>query len=133
MFKDCGKKIKIVASVWFWLIAIGSFIGAIVLWTEGDDVLIGIGFGTLFAGILFAFVSALLIYGFGQLIENSDKIADSIQNGKGKKSAPKTSAPLVRLTAATYEESEEGDESEEDTEEDTEDDSDDSDDEGWEY
>ena len=85
MFKNCANKIKTLASVLFWLGLIGSFIGAIVLWAEGTDELVGIGFAVLFGGIFGSFSITLLMYGFGQLIENSDKIAKNTQGAKAKK------------------------------------------------
>ena len=104
MFKDCGKKIKIVASVWFWMCVIGALIGAIIMMADGDEEMIGIGFGIMFGGAAFAYISALMIYGFGQLVENSDKVAEGTRSHKVKKSGTAVVAPKQ---TKTYEESEE--------------------------
>ena len=72
MFENVGQKIQTVAKVYFWLIAISSLIGGIVLTVEMDEViylLVAIG------GTLFAYLTALMLYGYGEIIENSARAA----------------------------------------------------------
>ena len=68
MFANAGGKIKAVAQVLTWIGIIGSVIGGIAL--------ISMNFiaGLLTAGVgsLLSWVSALALYGFGELVENSD-------------------------------------------------------------
>jgi len=82
MFDNIGYKIKVAAKVFFALITICSVIGAIILIvnacrTSGNSsgVLLGIEIGLLFVGPLFAWLSTMLIYGYGELIESNSVIA----------------------------------------------------------
>lgn len=68
MFANAGGKIKAVAQVLTWIGIIGSVIGGISLISTSFIA------GLLTAGIgsLLSWVSALALYGFGELVENSD-------------------------------------------------------------
>ena len=70
MFDNISEKIKGLAKVLFWLEVIAAVIVGLVLVedTEGLSILFAI------AGVLVACISAWFIYGFGQLIENTDKL-----------------------------------------------------------
>ena len=78
MFKNIGKKIRVLAIVRFWLYALGSFISGIVILAE--DEWLDLGLPLLLAGPVYALIVSWLIYGFGQLIENTDKIANKMNN-----------------------------------------------------
>ena len=104
MFHNCGKKIKLAAKILVWLGIAVSLIYAIALWSEagrysgdwyGGDIgsgdLVGVGFKVLFAGSLGSWLGSLVLYAFGQLVENSDTIVRSLTgsapqpaNGKNK-------------------------------------------------
>ncbi len=91
MFSNIGGKIKMLAKVLFWIGVIGSvIIGGIFLIsprgtatfnysygysTQVSSVLAGIIF--IFLGFLLSWISSMLLYGFGQLIENSDAIREN--------------------------------------------------------
>ena len=78
MYNNIGGKIKGLAFGTFLFEAIGSFITGIVLTTigllDGDTTLLLSGFLTLLLGPVVAWVSSWLLYGFGQLISNTDDI-----------------------------------------------------------
>lgn len=77
MFKNIGGKIKGLASVIAWLGIIVSVVtGVIYMATAFDGV--GIGFLILVLGSLVSWISSWLLYGFGELIENTSKIAKNI-------------------------------------------------------
>ena len=69
MFNNIGKKIKVVASVFCWIGIIASVVFGIILIDEGDEVA---GAVTLVAGALSSWIGSFALYGFGQLVENSD-------------------------------------------------------------
>ena len=94
MLENPGKKIKSIAAFVFWIMAIASVVLAFVLGIEKEyvpghyvDYLYlspytethfhaGIFFSFLFLGPLTAYISALLLAGFGELVENSAKTED---------------------------------------------------------
>ena len=84
MYKHIGHKIKVLAQVIAWLGIIGSCILGIAaglsLGYAADEAILGILLGILVAGLgsLFAWIGGFLLYGFGQLVDNSDKMAESI-------------------------------------------------------
>lgn len=88
MFDDVGRKIKIVAKVLFWV----GFAFAICVWIAffGVGVVnseIGYFFVSFFAAALygvFAWINSLFIYGFGQLIENSDILREIAESKEDK-------------------------------------------------
>ena len=69
MFDNIGKKIKVVASIYCWIGIIASIILGILVISEGEDL---IGWVVIVAGSLFSWISSFALYGFGQLIDNSD-------------------------------------------------------------
>ena len=71
MFNNIGKKIKGLAKFICWLGIVGSVIAGIVLCSLHMSV---IGFLTIVLGALLSWIGSFFIYGFGQLIENSDII-----------------------------------------------------------
>ncbi len=73
MYDNIGEKIKTVAIIE----AIGFLIAGIVFCTQG---LAGLGIALIFGGALFSWISSFVLYGFGQLIVNSDIIASHYYN-----------------------------------------------------
>lgn len=75
MFENIGNKIKTLAKVLCWIGIIVSVVVAIVLFASDDD-LVGIGFLVLIGGSLISWIASFVLFGFGQLVENSDIIAE---------------------------------------------------------
>ena len=93
MFKNMGKKIKTLAQVMMWIgVAIWS-IGGLVMIVNGLDVIdrrsdegMAMIFGGLLVaglGFLFSWIGSFLLYGFGQLVDNSDKTVRILQEHTG--------------------------------------------------
>ena len=72
MFKDVGLKIRMFSIVLFAIEFIGSIVAAVLLW---DSIETGFALLILIGGVFVSYLSALILYGYGQLIENSDTIA----------------------------------------------------------
>ena len=89
MFNNIGSKIKTLAQVLTWIGIIGSSISGIVLMAEDED-LIAAGLLTIIFGCLFSWVGSFLLYGFGQLVENSDRIAANTSKNPSSYTAPAT-------------------------------------------
>ena len=68
MFTNIGRKIKAVAKLSCWLL-IAIFILLGITFIATDAVLIGII--TIIAGFLVAWTGSFVLYGFGELVENS--------------------------------------------------------------
>ncbi|MBQ2774291.1 MAG: hypothetical protein IJF40_00170 [Clostridia bacterium] len=80
MFDNIGIKIKSAAKAFAWIGIIASSIaGFFVMFSNGDTPLPGILI--IIIGCLGSWLSALTLYGFGQLIENSDIL---VEQGKIK-------------------------------------------------
>lgn len=75
MFKNIGSKIKNVAQFFTWVGIIISIVVFLMLISKGSDESIGMGFIILIIGCFGSWLSSLVLYGFGQLVENSDIIA----------------------------------------------------------
>lgn len=78
MFDNIGEKIKTVAKVNCWIGIIAYAIIGIILLAENNNELIG--FSILILGPLFSWISSFITYGFGQLVENSDKLLELHSN-----------------------------------------------------
>jgi len=80
MFDDIGKKIKQIAVVAAYLIIVVSAIMGLKIIADSDFELLGmlLGVVVIVAGVVCAFLSNCLLYGYGQLIENSQIIADKL-------------------------------------------------------
>lgn len=90
MFDNVGSKIKGLASFFCWGGIIASIIGGIILIGLDED-LIFAGIAVIVIGSLLSWISSFVLYGFGELVENSAIIAgkradDSVQH-------PNTVAP----------------------------------------
>ena len=79
MFDDIGKKIKNIAVLFTTFCIIGGLIGGILLLARGTLVL---GLVLLIAVPVASWVSSFALYGFGQLIENTDLIVKNIEEIK---------------------------------------------------
>lgn len=81
MFDNIGSKIKTVATTIAWLGIIGSIIIGIIIISEANDSYYPSATETLsgwlviIVGSLSSWVSSFTLYGFGQLIENTDVIS----------------------------------------------------------
>lgn len=80
LFKNAGKKIKTVSKVLLVLMSIACIIVGIVLLADGpdtDDAELWVGLGLLFFGPIVCWALCLFPYGFGVLVENSDKTSEN--------------------------------------------------------
>ena len=96
MFDNIGGKIKTLAVVICVIGMISSVIGGIVLWTQNSRYAPTIlpGIIVIVAGCLGSWVGSFFTYGFGELIENTDRIVyntSRMANNQG-------SAPAARTT-----------------------------------
>ena len=82
-YENIGDKIKGLAQMAFVVEAIAAVITGIALMASDEDLIL-YGLLVLIAGPIIAWVSSWLLYGFGQLIENSDIIAEEY-NRKNEK------------------------------------------------
>ena len=84
MFDNIGAKIKGLAKTLTWLSVIGSIVlGIVYIAIISDswyDELWWVGLVIMAVGSLFAWISYWLLYGYGQLIENSDKLVLAQKN-----------------------------------------------------
>ena len=96
MFTKIGKKIKTVAAVLFYVLAASSIIGALYV-IFGFGKLLGVGNAILLGvliilvGGLLAWLSAIMLYGYGELIDNSTLIRERLEGGASEQDAPKAS------------------------------------------
>jgi hypothetical protein len=72
MYQNIGKKIKFFAILIFVLQVIGALVGCAILFLEE---LILFALLTLVSGPIFAYFISILIYGYGELIENTSDIS----------------------------------------------------------
>ncbi len=85
MFDNIGEKIKVLAKVLFWIGVLGSFVLAfyyLYMFSGYGGAAIIIFAVTAFAGGLISWISTIFLYGFGQLVENSDKLVKLNQTKK---------------------------------------------------
>lgn len=80
MFDNIGKKIKSLAEVVTTLGIVFSILAGIVNMIN-TGFLVGVVFMAI--GILLSWISSFFIYGFGQLIENSDQMVSLLKQEKG--------------------------------------------------
>lgn len=79
MFDNIGGKIKTLAKVVCWIGIIACIITGIVLMATDEDLIL-VGILTVVVGSLLSWVGSFALYGFGQLIENSDEIVFQNKN-----------------------------------------------------
>ena len=95
LYGNIGGKIKGLAKWTFIVEAIGAIITGIVLMCS-DSTLMLYGLLTIFFGPIVAFVSTWILYGFGELIDNTAIIARHFNGGKIKSEA-QTKAESERI------------------------------------
>lgn len=89
MFDNIGGKIKALAKVTCIVGIVASALGAIALWmaNSSNNPTILTGFVTLAVGCLCSWIGSFFCYGFGKMVENSDKQTQYLQglmnNGTG--------------------------------------------------
>ncbi len=77
MFSNIGNKLKTAAKIILWVGIAVSVIGGIVIIADGSverrtNPMILPGLMTMIGGAFVSWISALGLYGFGELVENSD-------------------------------------------------------------
>ena len=72
-YDNIGGKIKSLAKVAFIVEAIAAVISGLVMFAEDDDMFL-IALLVAIVGPIVAWVGSWLLYGFGQLVENSDTL-----------------------------------------------------------
>lgn len=102
MFTRIGKKIKTVATVLFYVLAAASVIGAFYviinfgqLLGTGNAILLGILIALV--GCLVGWLSSLMLYGFGELVDNSTIIKDALTRGGTAEQTDHKSSPFHGL------------------------------------
>ena len=99
-FDNIGGKIKILAKVTCWIGSISSVIGGVIMMLNGlayentRGILGGIMIAVL--GDLVSWVGSFRLYGFGQLIENSDIIANQYRKTEDRKEWSRQEAQKVK-------------------------------------
>ncbi len=89
MFKNIGKKIKVLAKVLCWIGIVLSVISGIAVMASGNNTVslngsyavvspVITGLIVIVIGCLMSWIGSFFAYGFGQLIENSDEIRKNI-------------------------------------------------------
>lgn len=91
MFNNCGSKIKTIAIIFFVLGLLGSLIGGIAM-MDADEVT---GIIILLAGVVFSYISSLMLATFGEIAENTAAIARNTQNLGAAPAAPQQAAAPV--------------------------------------
>ena len=81
MFQNVGQKIKTVAQVFTWLGIVASVFGGIVLIVDGGWEL-QLGLLVMVGGALLSWLGSLTLYGFGQLIENTEILVRRSRDGE---------------------------------------------------
>lgn len=92
MFNNIGSKIKTLAKVLTWIGIIGSIAaGAAMVDVVDEDIVVIVMLGTIIGGSLVSWVGSFLLYGFGQLIENTDIL---VKQGARKMSSASSGASV---------------------------------------
>lgn len=87
MFKNAGRKIKGFAKIEFCLSVIGIIISAIILVRAGTEVQDGEYLSAFILsaviivifGVLYAWILTIMLYGYGELIDSNQRIANSVE------------------------------------------------------
>lgn len=79
MFRNVGKTVKVIAVIFFILGSIASVLLGIFSVTQvmllfGEFTAICLGIAVTVVGLIVNYVGSVLLYAFGQLVDNSDKI-----------------------------------------------------------
>ena len=83
MFKNIGKNIKKLARIYFWISTILVIVLGIVLIVVGANMweggpIIALGVVTILVAPILAWLSTCLLYGFGELVDNSTVIKNHL-------------------------------------------------------
>ena len=97
MFDNIGGKIKTTATVICWIgITISILIGLVRLAeAEENSATAFIGVLIMFVGSLTSWIGSFLLYGFGQLVENSDNLAWYVTKIHEKSTAKPTAINIL--------------------------------------
>ena len=83
MYKNVGKKIKFFAALWVFInIVVLVFLGTVlIVYGIGDKLKFGIliGAAIIVIGSFLCWYGSLALYGYGQLIENTQVIREKIE------------------------------------------------------
>lgn len=77
MFNNVSKIIQNLAIVFFILGLIASFVVAIILWSYEE---VGLGFLVWIGGSIVSYLSSIMLYGYGKIIENQETLIE-LQSG----------------------------------------------------
>lgn len=77
MFTNIGSKIMALAVVLCWFGILASVVLGIVVLAKTELILVGILL--MLIGPLLSWIGSFLLYGFGQLIDDADRIVDAIE------------------------------------------------------
>ena len=83
MFTNIGGKIKTTAAVCCWIVIIASVISGIAMMAND---MVAEGLIVIVVGALSGWISSFVLYGFGELIENSSIIANLMAKQDAEKS-----------------------------------------------
>lgn len=94
MFNDIGNKIKKLASVVAWMGIIASIIIGIVLMVT-DEELILLGLIIAIAGSISSWVGSFVLFGFGELVDNSTIIVQKLNDNSSKSNVYNAFEPVL--------------------------------------
>ena len=96
MFKNIGKKIMGLAKFITWMGFLASIIGGIAMIVEDEDLIVPAVL-VMVAGCLVSWIACFMLYGFGQLIHNSEECKTLLM----KISEQKPVAPVAPVAPVT--------------------------------
>jgi len=70
----------------------------IILVSTDEEIFVITGVAILIIGSLYSFLTSFLIYGFGQLVDNSDKLVELNINKQRPLRTPHTRTPIEKIT-----------------------------------
>ena len=79
MFDFAGSKIKSIATSWTIIMSVLLTVLALIIAFQGGSSSIIIGIVVEIIGLIFIFISALLMYAYGQMVENTDIIVELLE------------------------------------------------------
>lgn len=104
LFENPGPKIKRMANFLFWAETVACVILAFVLgWDRGhrhSEFMPVFFFGFLIGGPLASYCSALLLHGFGEVVEKAGKIGKSNEPAKAIQTRPISNVPKKPVTSS---------------------------------
>ena len=80
MFDNIGRKIKTVAKLFCWIEIICCVVAGIAIMGSGESAAVAVGIIVALGGSLMSWVGSFVMVGFGELVENSTKIAAIISD-----------------------------------------------------